>query len=129
MMHTINLIWIVPTLVLLGYILGVFMCGATTSRKEEDAYRHGIEVGMNKQKLKSPYCQTLKELFDRDFDSDFDKFKSVTGGIIYGTEECGQIFIIFINDKDTLCQYYDKELLCVNDEAQYQRPVIKTEMV
>ena len=131
MINALQLLWIIPVSVSVGMLLTGFFTGATRNTKLYDAYQQGYLDGrkVRKGKVELPLAYTLEELFDRGFNSDFNKFKEVTGGIIYGTEKSGQLFMIFIDTVDDLSTYYDKTLLAVNDEGQYQRPIIETPIV
>ena len=84
---------------------------------------------MMSKRIDLPLAQTLEELFDRGFESDFNKFKEITGGIIYGSDENGQLSMIFIDNVDELGEYYQNELLSVDNESIYQRPIIKLNIV
>lgn len=127
MIHIVDLMWIVPLCLVIGAVASAFFCGATLHNREYDAYQEGIRYGksMHREKIELPYCNTLEELFDRGFNSDFNKFKETIGGIMYGVNDSGQMYMIFVDTVDDLCNYYDCTLLSVNDEVIYQRPCIK----
>lgn len=128
MINALNLLWVVPVCIVVGAISLAFFIGATQNNREYEAYQQGLMEGrriMVKQ-IEAPLAQTLEELFDRGFESDFYKFKEVTGGIIYREEKSGQLSMIFIDDVDELGEYYQNELIGINDEGNYQRPIIKT---
>ena len=127
MINVINLLWIIPVCIIVGGLLLAFFVGATNNSKEYEAYQQGIVEGKRtmSKKIDLPLAQTLEELFDRGFDSDFNKFKEITGGIIYGSGENGQLSMMFIDNVDELGEYYQNELLSVNNESPYQRPIIK----
>ena len=131
MINAINLLWIVPTCIVVGALALTFFIGATQNNKEYEAYQQGIIEGqrMISKKIDLPLAQTLEELFDRGFESDFNKFEEITGGIIYGSNEYDQLSMIFIDNVDELGYYYQNELLSVNNEALYQRPIIKLNRV
>ena len=131
MISAINLLWIVPICIVTGAMSLAFFIGATQNNKEYEAYQQGISEGkrMMGKKIDLPLAQTLEELFDRGFDTDFNKFKEITGGIIYGSGENGQLNMIFIDNVDELGEYYQNELLSVNNEELYQRPIIKLNIV
>jgi hypothetical protein len=115
----------------MGMLAPAFFIGASQKEKESDIYLQGVKDGQSMKKLQFdvPMSQTLKELFDKVFKSDFNKFIGATDGIIYGVEKSGQTFIIFIDTMDELCTYYKKPLLEVVQEGQYIRPIIRTQMV
>lgn len=131
MINALNLLWIVPICIVVGAMSLAFFMGATQNNREYEAYQQGIIEGqrMIGKKIDLPLAQTLEELFDRGFESDFNRFKEVTGGIIYGSGESGQLSMIFIDNVDELGYYYQNELLSVNNEALYQRPIIKLNRV
>lgn len=131
MISTLNLIWIVPISFWLGIIVEGFMLGATQSIREHEAYQEGINVGLEREQMRMnnridfPICYTLEELYDRGFNSDFNKFTYITGGIIYEAEESGQMSMIYIDSVDTLNMYFDKPLFSITNEGEYQRPIIE----
>ena len=131
MINALNLLWIVPICTVVGAVASAFFIGATQNAKEYEAYQQGLVEGqrMMSKRIDLPLTQTLEELFDRGFESDFNKFKEITGGIIYGTDESGQLHMIFIDNVYELGEYYQNELLSVNNEALYQRPIIKLNIV
>lgn len=61
------------------------------------------------------YFETLEELYDRGFDSDFNAFEDKTGGFIYLIHTSGQIEMIFIEDCDDLCPYFTYALARVEE--------------
>lgn len=131
MISALNLIWMIPVCISTGWLFGAFICGAVSSQKQQKAYQAGIIEG---KKIKSrmdllPHCQTLEELFDRGFDSNFNKFKEITGGVIYGAEDSGQTSIVFVDDTDILCQYYDNELLGISEEGIFRRPIVRVHTI
>lgn len=131
MINALHLLWIMPVTALGVMVLIGVIVGANMSNKEYEAYQQGIIEGqrMMSKKIDLPSTQTLEELFDRGFESDFNKFEQITGGVIYGSDEDGQLSMIFIDNVDELGKYYQNELLSVNNEALYQRPIIKLNIV
>lgn len=127
MISAINLLWIIPVCVVAGALPLAFFIGATQNNKEYEAYQQGLMDGrrMRCKQIDAPLAQTLEELFDRGFESNFYKFKETTGGIIYKQEKSGQLCMIFIDDVEELSEYYQNELIGINDEGNYQRPIIK----
>ena len=69
--------------------------------------------------------QTLEELFDRALNSDFNEFINVTGGMIYEILPTGQMRMVFIQDTDDLCEFFDKEIDSILEEGKFQRPILK----
>lgn len=131
MISALNLLWIVLVCIVAGALPLAFFVGSTQNDREYEAYQQGIIEGkrMMSKKIDLPLAQTLEELFDRGFDSDFNKFKEITGGIIYGLGESGQLSMIFIDNVDELGEYYQNELFSVVNETLYQRPIIKVNIV
>ena len=127
MISVVNLLWIIPTCIIAGGLILAFFVGATGNSREFEAYQEGIIEGkrMMSERIDLPLAKTLEELFDRGFESDFNKFKEITGGIVYGSDENGQLSMIFIDNVDELGEYYQNELLSVDNESVYQRPIIK----
>lgn len=131
MMSVWHLMWIIPMSFWIGMIVEGFMAGATQSEREYEAYQKGVIVGVEREqtrmnnRIEFPICYTLEELYDRGFNSDFNKFTQITGGIIYGVEESGQMSMIYVDDTDTLNMYFDKPLLLITNEGEYQRPIIE----
>ena len=126
--YIINYIIVGVVVSLLTFIFTLFVVGARTSSLQEEAYKRGIQEGYRRMQTKNnplPLTYTLEELFDRGFNSDFEKFKSTTNGIIYGVDKDNQVHLLFINDTDELCNYYECELLGVDNGYDYQRPLIK----
>ena len=130
MINIVNLLWIIPTCIIVGGLILAFFIGATGNSREFEAYQEGILEGkrMMCKRIDLPLAQTLGELFDRDFDSDFNKFKEITGGIIYGSGENGQLSMIFIDNVEELGEYYQNKLVEVIDSGNYQRPIIEAEV-
>ena len=131
MMSVWHLMWIIPMSFWIGMIVEGFMVGATQFEREYEAYQKGVIVGVEREqtrmnnRIEFPICYTLEELYDRGFNSDFNKFTQITGGIIYGVEESGQMSMIYADDTDTLNMYFDKPLLSIINEGEYQRPIIE----
>ena len=127
MISVIHLLWIIPVCIIAGGLILAFFMGATGNSREFEAYQEGIIEGkrMMSERIDLPLAQTLEELFDRGFESDFNKFKEITGGIVYDSDENGQLSMIFIDNVDELGEYYQNELLSVDNESVYQRPIIK----
>lgn len=67
---------------------------------------------------------TLEEFYDMMLDRDFNRFSRITGNIIYELQE-NQLCMLFIDDADNLCDYFDYDVIEINDESQYTRPIIK----
>jgi hypothetical protein len=127
MISAIHLVWIIPTCVVLGAMTLAFFMGASQNNKEYEAYQQGLMEGsriMGKH-IEVPLAQTLEELFDRGFESDFYKFKETTGGIIYEVQKSSQLCMVFIDNVEELGEYYQNKLIGINDEGSYQRPIIK----
>ena len=127
MISTINLLWIVPLTAVLGMCVGLFIAAATTSNREYDAYKKGLKDGMNKHKEKLDLPSmviSLEEFYDRMLGSDFNKFSEITGNVIYELQG-NQLCMLFIDDVDNLCDYFDYDVVEINDESQYTRPIIK----
>lgn len=127
MISAIHLVWIIPTCAVLGAMILAFFVGASQNIKEDEAYQQGFMEGKRimSRKIEVPLAQTLEELFDRGFESDFYKFKETTGGIIYREEKSGQLCMVFIDNVEELGEYYQNELIGITDEGNYQRPIIK----
>lgn len=64
------------------------------------------------------YFETLEELYDRGFHSDFNIFETRTGGFIYLIHTSGQIEMIFITDTDDLTPYFECKLLKVDESPK-----------
>lgn len=126
-----HLLWIIPVSFWIGIIVEGFIVGATQSLREYEAYQEGLSEGAEREQTRMnnridfPNCYTLEELYDRGFDSDFNKFTHITGGIIYEAEESGQMSMIYIDSVDTLNMYFDKPLFSITNEGEYQRPIIE----
>jgi hypothetical protein len=69
--------------------------------------------------------QTLEELFDRALNSDFNEFINATGGMIYEILPTKQMRMVFIQDTDDLCEFFDKEIDSIIEEGKFQRPILK----
>ena len=76
MINALHLLWIIPLSLIAGMLTPAFFAGATQKEKEGNIYLQGVKDGQNMQKsqIDAPLSQTLEELFDRGFDSDFYKF-------------------------------------------------------
>lgn len=127
MISTLNLVWIIPLTAILGMGAALFIAGASTSNREYDAYQRGLKDGMNKHKEKLDLPSmiiSLEEFYDRILNSDFNKFSEITGDVIYELQG-NQLCMLFIDDIDSLCEYFDYDVVEMNDEGQYTRPIIK----
>ena len=84
-----------------------------------------FEVFPDKEKLDLPsMIISLEEFYDRILNSDFNKFSEITGDVIYELQG-NQLCMLFIDDIDSLCEYFDYDVVEMNDEGQYTRPIIK----
>ena len=77
------------------------------------------------EKIFLPYVVTLEEVYDTRLDSDFNKFITITNGILYEVTDSGQLIIIYVDDTDILSQYFDYNVVEIIDEGNYQRLLIK----
>ena len=130
MINALNLFWILPLTGLVGMVAALFLIGATISNREYDAYQEGLKDGMNKHKEKLDLPSmviSLEEFYDRMLDSDFNKFSKITGNIIYELQG-NQLCMLFIDDTDSLCEYFDYDVVDMNDESRYTRPIIKKKL-
>ena len=127
MISTLNLLWIIPLTAILGMGAGLFIASVTTSNREYNAYQKGLKDGMNKHKEKLDLPSmiiSLEEFYDRILGSDFNRFSEITGNIIYELQG-NQLCMLFIDDIDNLCEYFDYDVVEMNDMGQYTRPIIK----
>lgn len=128
-MDVMKLLWIIPCSVLLGIAIGLSFSGSSKNNREWDIYQEGYNKGLadrNKEKINLPgMIITLEEIYDRELHSDFNKFIEITGGIIYNVEPSGQMCMIYIDDTDTLSQYFDYDVIQICDEGKYQRFIIE----
>lgn len=131
MINALNLIWIILLSITFGMVIMAFFNGATKSNAEYEAYQQGLIDGerIKSRKIDLPSTQTLEELFDRGFESNFNTFKETTGGIIYGSDAGGQLSMIYIDSLDKLSEYYQNEILSINNGEMCQRPIIKVNKV
>ena len=130
MINALNLLWIVPVCIVAGAVALAFFVGATQNNKEYEVYQQGILEGkrMMSNKMDPTVSQTLGELLNRKFNNDFNLFKEFTGGLIYGIEETEQMSMLFIDTIEDIHTYNKCQILGVNYEGQYQRPIIKVEV-
>ena len=129
MISTEHLLWIVPLCLLGGGFLPAFIMGATQTEKEYEAYNRGIKEGMRRAKglksIKLPSVRTLEEVYDTVFGSNFNILTEMTDNIIYLCHTSGQLEILYIDDVDLLCQYFDYFVIDVVEESTYNRLIIK----
>lgn len=72
--------------------------------------------------------QTLKELYEEYCNKNFDKFQETTGGIMYGEDKYGQLFLIEVNDIEELSAYLDNQVVSISSDSPYIRPTIKVDV-
>ena len=122
-----HLFWIVPICILTGGLLVAFFIGAESNNREYEAYHMGVQDGLKQAKNYNDVLPslTLKELFDKKFEGNFDAFKEYTSGIIYEIEPSGQLFIIDVKTLNELHNYYDYDVVTINYDGEYKRPVIR----
>lgn len=129
MINVAHLLWLVPICILGGGFLLVFITGAAQLEKEHQAYDKGFKEGMRRAKgVKSitlPGVRTLEEVYHTVFVSDFNSFTEMTNNIIYLCHTSGQLEILYIDDVDSLCQYFDYFVVDVIEESTYNRLIIK----
>lgn len=124
MIDTLHLWWIIPSCMLIGFIIAVWMVSVSKLNRESDIYDEGVRAGM-KMADKDYKFQTLRDWVDEEFDSDFKKFKDTTGGVIYGINPYHQMYIIFVDHIDELAEYYDWEIQGISIDGPSKRPMIK----
>jgi hypothetical protein len=93
MIDALHLWWIIPSCIVIGFIIAVWMVSVNKTNRESDIYDEGVLAGM-KMSDKDCKFQTLRDWVDEEFDSDFKKFKDVTDGIIYGINPQYQMYMI-----------------------------------
>ena len=116
-----------PLIGIAGMGVAFLVIGATISNREYEAYQKGLKDGMNKNKEKLDVLSmvtSLEEFYNRMLGSDFNKFSEITGNVIYELQE-NQLCMLFIDDVDNLCDYFDYDVVEINNEKQYIRPIIK----
>jgi hypothetical protein len=111
----------------MGGLLVAFFIGAESNNREYEAYHMGVQDGLKRAKNYNDVLPslTLKELFDKKFEGNFDAFKEYTSGIIYEIEPSVQLFIIDVKTLNELHTYYDYDVVTINYDSEYKRPVIR----
>lgn len=129
MINAEHLLWIVPLCLLVGGFLLAFIMSAAQTEKEHEAYSRGVKDGMRRAKglesIKLPCIRTLEEVYDTVFGSNFNTFTEMTNNIVYLCHTSGQLEILYIDDVDLLCQYFDYSVIDVIEESKYNRLIIK----
>lgn len=69
--------------------------------------------------------KTFGELFKEGLKSNFNKLKEITGGVIYGISSVNQMYIIFVENNEDLCDYYECDIVEFDETPNYTRPVLK----
>lgn len=137
-MLDVRYLWyIIPISIIAGIGITAFFISVTQSNREYEVYQEGYNKGYNtalqdknKEKLVLPgNIITLEEIYDRELNSDFNKFTDITGGIIYTQDTSGQLCMLFIDDTDVLSQYFDYDVITTIDVGQYQRFIIKKDVI
>lgn len=124
MIDALHLWWIIPSCILTGFFVAIWMFSVNKMNRESDIYDEGVLAGM-KMANKDYKFQTLRDWVDEEFDSDFKKFKDATGGVIYGINPYHQMHIIFVDHIDELTEYYDWEVLGVSADDSNRHPMIR----
>ena len=129
MINAAHLLWIIPVCILFSNLIFVFIISAAQIEKEHEAYDKGFKEGIRRAKgvgsITLPGVRTLEEVYDTLFCSNFNTFTQMTNNIIYLCHTSGQLEILYIDDVDLLCQYFDYFVTDIIEEPTYNRLIIK----
>ena len=124
MINALHLWWIIPSCIVIGFISAVWRLTVNKPDRKSHIYdkRALTYLMMDDTDYK---VQTLRDWFEEEFDSDFNKFRDTTGGVIYGVNTHHQMYMIFVDYIDELTEYYNWEIHGVSIDGPSKRPVIK----
>ena len=123
MINALHLVWIIPLCMSVGVFTTALFVGATCLSRESDAYHRGYEdgkIGLNNSKLVS--TTSFKDWYAHNFSDDYEKFNSLTGGILYAVNETGQLYFTQVTDVIDLHKYDSWDVVDVQNNLH---PVLK----